>query len=343
MNELLDIQKQLISVVAPSGHEKSRGRIIAELVRPFVDEVFSDVMGNLYAHKRGNGSKIMVAAHMDTLGFVVESIDQKGFVKVIALGGMPVYTLIGKRIRFEGGAVGTILAEPRAEVAKKDLRSIMMNQLFVDIGARDRAEAKSLVSLREFAVYDIPPTILNHTVLLSSYCDDLMGCSVVIDAIRKTGEPLNYMYYVFTVQEEVGCRGAQPAANRFHPDVGVIVEVTGALDVMTRRRDELSPLMGGGPTLDAYDSCTIFDAGLIDQICEMGRRMGHPCQIKCMSTGGTDASAIQGVGERARLDCICMPTRYIHSQAEMLDLRDALGVRDILLALATESFTKDGQ
>ncbi len=342
MNDFLTVQRQLTSVVAPSGHEGSRARMIEEMVRPFVDEVYSDVMGNLYAHKRGKGSKIMVAAHMDTLGFVVDYIDQKGFVKVVPLGGIPIYALLAKRLRFEGGAIGTVMAEPGAEVPKKDIRSIAINHFYVDIGARDKAEAESMVSLREFAVYDIQPTMLNDNVLISSYCDDLMGCAVLIEAIRKNETPLNDMIYVFTVQEEVGCRGAKPAANQIQPDIGVIIEVTGALDVMTNIKEKREPRLGEGPTLDAYDSRTIYDAELLDHISELGNRIGHPCQVKCMSTGGTDASAIREVGKSARLACLCMPTRYIHSQAEMVDLRDVQGVLDILLALAHEPFARNG-
>lgn len=342
MSRLLEIQKELTQVVGPSGYEHRRREAIVRMVRPHVDEVFTDAMGNLYAHRRGPGKKIMVAAHMDTIGFVVERIDERGFIKVFAVGGVDASRLSAYKLRFEGGVSGVFRPEQKAEMAKKAAPSVSIGDFYVDIGARSREEALQAVPIGSRVVYDVAPVLLSEHALLSSYCDDLMGCSVMIEALAETRECQNDMHYVFTVQEEVGCRGAQVAAHRLAPDIGIAVEVVGADDGLSDKPEPAHLSLGGGPVLRAFDKATIYDNQLLRRLLELSGGLGIGCQVKYTAGGSNDASAMQKAGLGAKVASLCFPTRYIHSQAELVDLRDVEGVKRLLTALASAAIGADG-
>ena len=334
MNAIFELQKQLTSVTGISGCEGKRRALIAELVRPYVDEIFSDSMGNLYAHKKGTGPKIMVEAHMDTLGFVAEYVDKDGFVKVFPVGGLNSAAFRGKKIRFENGAAGVLMDEAKANVSDKTLNAISATDFYADIGAESAEEAKKLVKPGDTAVYCVPPMRSAKDVMISSYCDDLIGCAVIIDAIRNAADGNNDMYYVFTVQEEVGCRGAQTAAHLVCPDASVTVEVVPSGDEFSTSCDEPTIVMGDGPVIRLRDKQTIYDRELCLAVAGIGEKLGHKCQIRYSANGSNNSSAIQKAANGTRVTCISIPTRYIHSQAEMLDLHDAAGTRDIIGMLA---------
>lgn len=334
MKNLFEIQKLLTSVIGPSGSEEERAAIISNIVREHADEIFKDSMGNLYVHKKGNGPKIMVAAHMDTLGFIVERIDDDGYVKVFTVGGVHVHALSGARINFANGVKGTFQLEESANVREKSLGELKISDYYVDIGARNRAEAEAMVNIGERGIYDTRPFIQLEHSLFSPYCDDLMGCATIISAICDSEKPANDMYYVFTVQEEVGCRGAEPAAARVKPDLAVVVEAADAEDVMTDCIDAPRVKMGNGPVIRQYDGKTIYDIELFETLKTLADESGNAYQIKCNAGGSNDSSTIQRSNYGVKVACLSIPTKYMHTQIELQNINDAYGVKSILMALA---------
>jgi putative aminopeptidase FrvX len=338
MKELFQVYQQLVAVVGPSGREGTRAALIAEMIRPYVDKLHYDSLGNLIAHKRGDGPRIMVAAHMDTLGFIVERIDDQGYLKAFAVGGISAYALSGKRIRFAGGSKGAFQAEQRADISNKSLSDIKISDFYIDIGARGRAEAETMVRVGERGVYDVEPELINDHIVLGPYCDDLIGCAAVIKALSRESERKNDLYYVFTAQEEVGCRGARAATERIKPDLALVVEAVGSEERLIDLADQPQIVLGGGPVLREYDGRTIYDHFLFQAMKKLIIDSGKNCQVKCSAEGANDSAAIQLSRCGVRVACISIPTRYLHSQAEMQDLRDANAVADIVAALSRAEF-----
>ena len=217
--ELTEILCMLDSAHGPSGDEGDIRAVIHQLARPWADEITSDVMGNLVARKKGSGPKVMFAAHMDSIGFIVTHIEKEGFLRVGKLGGISPKDVLNTPVRFKNGVRGVLVAEEKAEDKLK------LEDCYLDIGARDEEQARSLVQVGDTAVYDTAVTEVNGRVI-SPYLDDRIACAILLKAMEQVGPCENDLYFVFTVQEEVGTRGAKTAAWSVDPDYGIAVDVT---------------------------------------------------------------------------------------------------------------------
>lgn len=196
---ILELISKLTAVHGPSGDEGAIRELIAELAKPFADEITSDVMGNLVVHKKGSGPKIMFAAHMDSIGLIVTHIDKEGFLRVGKLGDVSLKEALGTPVRFKNGVCGVLAAEEKAE------RKPKLEECYVDIGAKDEAQARSMVQVGDTAVYHTTMTELNGRVM-SPYLDDRSACAILLKTLEQAGDCENDLYFVFTVQEEVGTR-----------------------------------------------------------------------------------------------------------------------------------------
>lgn len=319
MIDILKTFTHLQSVARPSGFESPCAQAIAELAGPYCDEVKIDTLGNVICHKKGPGKKLMMAAHMDVIGLIITHIDTKGFLRFGALGGFVPYRLIGARMKLENGMGGSVWCDEKAMEEKK-LEDISLNDLYLDIGAESEESARKMVQVGDVAMYEGEPQQLGQMVL-SPYCDDLIACAALLSAMSQVEKSENDLYFVFTVQEEVGLRGAATAAYAIDPDFGVCMDVTRTGDNPSEKAKMVVKL-GAGPTIKIKDVSLLCNPQVIAHLREAAKEGDVPYQDEVLTAGGTDSAAIQKTRGGVLSGCISIPCRYIHSQNEMVSLKD---------------------
>lgn len=333
MLNVLELQKKLVAAALPSGFEHKVADVISEIVKPYVDEVYIDALGNVIAHKKGPGKKIMMPAHMDTIGFMATYIDDKGFIRVTNIGGISAVNMVATPVRFENGVKGIMQIEGKADLASAARNAVAMSNLFIDIGAKSKEEAEKLVDIGMVAVFDTETKVIFNDHLVSPYCDDLI-CSVsLILAMEqlKDVEPVNDLYYVFSTQEEVGLRGAITSAYHIDPDLGIALDVcpvgdTPAISV------PMVVALGKGPTVKIKDASVICHPKAVEFLRKAAKANDIPYQNEILLAGGTDTAAIQKTRGGVIAGCISVPTRYIHSPQEMVAISDVENAAKLLAA-----------
>ena len=324
--ELTEILCMLDSAHGPSGDEGDIRAVIHQLARPWADEITSDVMGNLVAHKKGSGPKVMFAAHMDSIGFIVTHIEKEGFLRVGKLGGISPKDVLNTPVRFKNGVRGVLVAEEKAEDKLK------LEDCYIDIGARDEEQARSLVQVGDTAVYDTAVTEVNGRVI-SPYLDDRIACAILLKAMEQVGPCENDLYFVFTVQEEVGTRGAKTAAWSVDPYYGIAVDVTDVDDTPGSGKYGTCKL-GRGAAVKVMDSSVICHPEVVKALEQCAQDKGIAVQRDIIRAGGTDAGPIHVTRTGVRTGGISIPCRYIHTPTEMADLADVQSCVDLAVAFA---------
>ena len=319
MIDILKTFTHLQSVARPSGFESPCAQAIAELAGPYCDEVKIDTLGNVICHKKGPGKRLMMAAHMDVIGLIITHIDKKGFLRFGALGGFVPYRLIGARMKLENGMGGSVWCDEKAMEEKK-LEDITLNDLYLDIGAESEESARKLVQVGDVAMYEGEVQQVGQMVL-SPYCDDLIACAALLSAMSQVEKSENDLYFVFTVQEEVGLRGAATAAYAIDPDYGVCMDVTRTGDNPSEKAKMVVKL-GAGPTIKIKDVSLLCNPQVIAHLRQAAKEGDVPYQDEVLTAGGTDSAAIQKTRGGVLSGCISIPCRYIHSQNEMVSLKD---------------------
>ena len=314
--ELLEILEALNQTHGPSGDEGGVREKIAELAKPWAEEMFTDTLGNLIIHKKGDGPRVMLAAHMDSIGFIVTHIEKEGFLRVGRLGGISPKEAAYAAVRFKNGVRGVFAPEEKADFGK-----LKLDQCFVDIGAESDEEARKLVQVGDTCVYDRSIRTRGGRVM-GPYLDDRIACAVLLCALERIEKPACDLYLVFTVQEEVGLRGARTAAWWAEPDVGIAVDVTDVDDTPGSEKSGTAQL-GRGAAVKVMDSSVICHPEVVARLEELARREGIPVQRDILRTGGTDAGAIHTTRLGVKAGGISIPCRYIHTPAETADLQDA--------------------
>ena len=313
-----DTLKTLCLAYGPTGNEYHVAEIIKGMIAPYVDEMKMDAMGNLIAVKKGQegGKRLMLAAHMDHIGFVVTDIDEKGFARVHNVGGIRKANSLYRKVVFENGVCGILAAEDRDHnVADRD-----MTKLFIDLGAASKEEALKLVQPGDFAVYAGEFTELQNNLVAGTAMDDRAGCAIEIETLKRLGETKNEIIAVFTVQEEVGCRGAQAAAFDVAPDMGIALDVTLCGD--TPKGPRIAVKIGEGIAVKILDSSLICHPGVVKAMEEAAERAGAKYQREVLTAGGTDASSIQRSRGGVPSGVLSIPCRYVHSPNETVSLDD---------------------
>ena len=204
--ELFELIQTLNRAHGPSGDEGEIREVIRALAEPYADEITADTMGSLIVHRRGKGPKLLLAAHMDSIGFVVTHIEKEGFLRVGRLGGVSPKEAAYTPVRFKSGLRGVFAPEEKADFGK-----LKLDECYVDVGAPDETAAKALVQIGDTAVYDGAALQSGETVI-SPYLDDRIACAILLQVLEQAGDSPNDLYFVFSVQEEVGLRGAKTAA-----------------------------------------------------------------------------------------------------------------------------------
>jgi len=323
MNDLI---KKLTEVYGPSGFENKVRELIRAEVEPYAGEVRLDAMGNLIARKQGDGDglTIMVAAHMDEIGLMVSHVTEKGFLRFTNIGGVQRQTLLGNRVQFIDGTIGVVYSD-RIEDANK---VHPLDKHYIDVGATSREDCP--VAVGDAAGF-IRPFLAQGSRLTAKSMDDRIGCAVAVEALRRLESTPHDIYFVFSVQEEVGTRGAQTAANAINPDVGIALDVTLTGDVPEARPMAIN--LGEGAAIKVKDSGMIAHAGLVHLMRQRAEEADIQYQLEVLTGGTTDARAIQIANAGSAAGCISIPCRYVHSQSETVDANDVENSVKLLLEL----------
>lgn len=338
MFDVLELQTQLVAAACPSGGEyRNIEGVLAELARPFVDEITRDAMGNLICHKKGPGKRVMLAAHMDAIGLMVTSVDQDGYVWFTNVGGHAPARLLGARVHFENGVHGVVRLREEAREQARGLNRLGLHRLYLDIGATSGEAAAKMVQLGDVALFDGAPREIGGGNIMGPYADDLIGCVTLLLAMEQTKESPNDVYYVFTVQEEVGCRGSKTAAFSIAPALGVAVDVCGTGDTPMGDLMPMEVKLGAGPTIKIKDASVISSHRANALLEQAAATAGVPFQREILTGGGTDTSSIQMAGGGALASCVSIPTRHIHSPAEVFHRQDVEQAGRLLSALLAQT------
>ncbi|MGQ9608176.1 MAG: M42 family metallopeptidase [bacterium] len=320
-----DLIKRLTEEYGPSGAERKVANIIKEEITPFVDEVKIDKLGSVIARKKGLGVKVMLAAHIDEIGLIVTHIDKDGFLRFDTVGGVATFRLTGLRVVFSNGQVGVIDVEKVDNIANAGI-----DKLFIDIGAKSKEDAQSKVSIGDFAVFRQDFVDLGDRVIAKAL-DDRIGCAILIETAKCLKDSPNDVYFVFTVQEEVGLRGATASAFAVDPDVGIAVDVTRTGDMPESMTMEVS--LGKGPAIKVKDSGIISNPKVRQLLIDTAKDSGIPYQMEILLGGATDASSIERTRSGVPSGVISVPTRHLHTPSEMVDVNDVEGCVRLLTAV----------
>lgn len=332
LDNTLKMLKELTDAKAIAGHEKEARDVMEKYIKPYSDKVFTDNLGSLIAEKTGdvNGPKIMVAGHLDEVGFMVTRIDKKGFVYFQTVGGWWSQVMLAQRVTImtkEGDLTGVIGSTPphilSPEARKKPVE---IKDMFIDIGASSKEEAESfgvrpgdsIVPYFEFT--QMP----NEKMLLAKAWDNRIGCAIAIEVLKqlKDENHPNVVYGVGTVQEEVGLRGARTSAHLIEPDIAFGVDVGIAGDTPGISDKDADSELGKGPQIILYDASMVSHKGVRDLIVETAEENEIPFQYSSMAGGGTDSGAIHLTADGVPSLSITIATRYIHSHAAMIHRDD---------------------
>ncbi len=324
-----DLIRQLVDAYGPSGHEGQVRALIEGIASSAADDIRIDAMGNLIALKKGSGDgkRVMVAAHMDEIGLIVTYVDKKGFVRVSRVGGVFLPTLIGSQLRFANGATGVI---NREKWMSNTTKLPGWDDVFVDVGATSEEDAP--VGVGDVGAFVQPFADLGDRIV-GKAIDDRIGCFVALQTLLTMGESPNDVYFVFTVQEEVGTRGAVVSAYGLEPEVGVAVDVTSSGD--TPEADHMAMALGKGAAIKVADSGMLTPPAVKDWMINTAESEGISYQLEVLPFGGTDARAIQASRAGVPAGCISVPCRYVHTPSEVVDMADVVASVDLLKALVT--------
>ena len=331
MSKVFELWNTVGGAFGPSGREDAVREAIAAVAGEYIDEITTDALGNLICRKKGTGKKLLFAAHMDSIGVVATWIDDKGFIRFSQVGGLFKGDLINIVVRFANGTRGVISYEE-----KTPFKDLTMDNLFIDIGAKDKADAEKYVQVGDFAVFEAPRFEQNG-VLCGPYLDNRIGCVTLLMMMEQLAqaETENDLYFVFTVQEEVGLRGAGPAAFAIQPDLAVAVDVTDTGD-LPEQKYPMACEMGKGPAVKIMDSSVICSPEVVKLLDDTAKELGIPSQHEILKFGGTDTAMLQKTRMGALAGAVSIPTRYIHSPSEMCSETDVENAAKLLAAVASK-------
>jgi endoglucanase len=333
MNALI---KKLVETPGPSGFEDEIRKAVLEHIKEHVDDIQVDALGNLIARKgtrQPDGLRIMLSAHIDEIGLMVKHVDDNGFLRFINIGGVSPLTCVGGRVLFMNGTHGVIGWE-KLEAGKTPT----LDQLFIDVGATSREDCP--VKVGDVCGFERPFMELGDRLVAKSM-DDRIAAVVAIEAIRAIQQTPHELYFVFSVQEEVGLRGAITAAYGVDPDLGLAIDVTRSGDTPKGVKMEVS--LGKGPAIKVRDASFIADPKVVNWMVKTAEAHHIPYQLEVLEAGGTDGRAIQLTRSGVPAGCLSIACRYIHSPSEMVDKHDVKHAIDLLVALLTNVVKLEGK
>lgn len=330
---MINLLKELCLADGVSGNEKSVSQIIIEQIKEYA-QVKTDSMGNIIAFKKGKKTpknKVMIDAHTDEVGVIITGVTQDGFLKFSSVGGINTSALICKKVLIEGKTVGVIGSKPvhlcsneEKEIAPKE------ENLYIDIGASSKEEALSVVHLGDQATFISEFVCLGSGNIKAKALDDRVGCAVLISMIKNYDE---YDFYAtFTVQEEVGCRGAKTATYSVNPDFAICLEATTAADLSGVQEEKMVCKLGDGPAVSFMDKSTVYDRTLYN--CALN--CNTVCQTKSAVSGGNNSGAVHLSREGVRTIALSVPCRYIHTGSCVCNISDINNLKKLAEELCSK-------
>jgi endoglucanase len=332
MKQLL---KTLTETYGPSGYEDAVRKLILKEIRPLADEVRVDALGNLIARRKPakgvkDPRKIMLAAHMDEIGVIVSHVDKKGFVRFASIGtALGRYTL-GARVHFLNGITGVVGYDHLENIDA----AVPLNKMYIDVGATSKEDCP--LKIGDVGAFERTYLEMGDRLVAKSM-DDRSSVVALIETLRGLKSTANDVYFVFTTQEEVGARGAGPAAYGINPDIGIAVDVTPTGDTPASLKMVME--LGKGPCIKFRDVGMISDPRVVEWMIQTAERAKIPYQREVLLVGTTDAYAIQLTGAGVMSGAVSIPVRYVHSASEMIDFNDLKNTVKLLTALLSKSIS----
>jgi endoglucanase len=325
-----DLIKTLVEAWGPSGYEHQVRALIRDAVADYADEIRVDALGNLICRVGSGGRKIMIAAHMDEIGLMATFIEKTtGYVRFQNIGGLMNTALLGTRVQFENGVVGVVGMPEYFQGGRTSAPAL--DQYYVDVsdGSADGPVQPGM------------PAVFNREMtergsrLISKAMDDRIGCAVAIETMRRLNRDTPHeLYFVFTVQEEVGLRGARTAAYGVDPDVGIALDVTVAGDMIGIEKNVVT--LGGGAAIKLLDSGLVVPPAVRDWMVGAAEANGIPYQLETLTLGTTDSAGIHVARAGVPSGAISIPCRFVHTVSETVDMRDIEACVDLLHQLVRE-------
>lgn len=323
--------KKLVEIDGPSGYETKVREAVEDELKGHVNEWSVDGLGNLITRKgkKAQGGKtIMLAAHLDELGVMVTHVDENGFARFTNLGAVFPRNTAGARVRFLNGARGVIGFEPHTSYSSVP----PMTKMYIDLGAASKKECP--VEIGDVAAFERGFEDLGNRIVSKAF-DDRLGVAVLIETMKQIEDSPNEIVGVFTVQEEVGLRGATTSAFGVAPEVGIAIDVGKSPDTPGIKDEDIR--MGNGPSISIKDQKMIADPRIVAWIEAGAKRAKIPTQRAISGRGWTDALAIQTSRAGVPVSGLSIPTRYVHSPSEMADINDIENTVRLLVHLLTRT------
>lgn len=318
--------KMLVSQNGVSGNENSVGGYISSQIMPYADKVYTDIMGNVVAVKRGSGSRIMFTAHADAVGIAATFVDEQGFVRVAAVGKIEPRNFSGCHLTFENGVRGVFICP--APDSK-------MSDCFADIGAASRAQALEMLDIGMTARFDCDIFETDSTVTAAAL-DGRLGCYVLMQTLKQLPHTDYELYFVFTGQSEVGNRGARVAGFDINPDVTIDIGTADACD--TPECEEYGCKLHDGAAIKIRDASVVCSTPVINRLEKLAKENGIRCQRDVSVSIRSDIGAVQMGGRGSLTGGISIPLRYRHTTAETASKKDIEAVCELLGAYIASPF-----
>lgn len=338
---MLELIKELSLLNGISGRENAVREYIIDQIKDYA-EYSVDPLGNLIVFKKGNktpNKKVMIDAHMDEVGFIVTGISSDGYISVLNVGGIDNRVVMGRSVLVGSNAVHGVFGVKPVHLLEKDEGKTVpkIDTLYIDIGAESKEEAEKYVNLGDAVYFDSDYVEFGNGFVKGKALDDRVGCAILIEMIKSE---LEYdMWFSFSVQEEIGTRGAEASAYTIAPDYAIAVETTTAADVSGVKGEKRVCLCGEGPAVSFMDRSTIYSKELFEKAFEIANKNGIPCQPKTMVAGGNNSGAIHKSRGGVKVLTVSVPCRYLHSPSCVINYNDAFESLKLVKALA-EDFAK---
>jgi endoglucanase len=337
---MIELLKTLAEAWGPPGYEHGVRALIEAAAAPYADHIATDALGNLLVTVRGTGGpgakRILVAAHMDEIGLMTLYREpNSGYLRFTPLGGLLNTALLGARVRFENGALGVVSLSDAFTTHRTQAPDT--DGFFIDTDPG--AETGEAVGAGSPAVFWGPVEVRGRRVV-GKAMDDRAGCTVALEALRRLNRTTPHeVVFAFTVQEEVGIRGARTAAFGVAPDIAIAIDVTSTGDMLDAGRMEVR--LGGGAAIKLHDLGLVVPPSVRDWMIARAEADGIPYQRELLRLGTTDASQMQVAGAGAAAGAISIPCRYVHTTAETVDLDDMEACAALLTGLLAHPVAED--
>ena len=336
--------KRICEAPGAPGFENAVRNLIIEEIKEYVDSYEVDNMGNLIAIKKGNSDKkVLVAAHMDEIGFIVQHIDDKGFIRFQTLGGFDPKTFTAQRVIVHGkeDKIGVMSSKPIHIMSLEERQKVSKKEdYFIDMGM-SKDEVEKYIAVGDPITRERELIEMGNCVNCKSI-DNRVSVFILVEALKALKNPSHDVYAVFSVQEEVGLRGAEVAAHSINPDFGIALDTTIAYDLPGAQPHEYVTELGNGTAIKILDAMTICDSRMVKFLRKTADEKKIKWQNEILVAGGTDTAGLQRKGKNGAISgAISIPTRHLHQVIEMADKDDIKGSTDLLVAALENLHTYD--